>query len=107
MGATASIKSTNILSQVRREANKPTDLSDLDPTTTLIQLRTEVSRLRNLLHQLVTNKNLHLQELKPTIFQEMILPIPTQEELKILLEKQIQAKHVLEVRLQRASASKQ
>ena len=107
MGATASISlsattttTSSLLQLLVVEANKPVDLSDVSPShLNLPNLRSEVARLRRLLHRIAIDDTLHTVDLRPAAFQQLNMPIPTDNELQAILQGQIAAKKVLEARL--------
>ena len=106
MGATASVSGSvpPILTQLRQESRQPLDLSDLNPELNLSGMRSEVTRLRLLLRAAATSEKLHIFDLRPKKFQNLILPVPTAEELQLLLESQVATKKILEARRKAAQS---
>ena len=108
MGATASVSGNvpPILTQLRQESRQPLDLSDLNPEPNLSDMRSEVTRLRLLLRAAATSEKLHIFDLRPKKFQNLTLPVPTAEELQLLLESQVATKKILEARRKAAQSGK-
>ena len=80
------------------EAQKPLDLSDLGSDIDISVARAEVARLRSMLHHFMSDEEFVVGWLRPRDYRSVTIPIPSSEDLKMILDAQIKKKAVLMAR---------
>lgn len=77
------------------EARKPDDLSDLGSDIDISVARAEVARLRSMLHHFMSDEDFVATWLRPPDYRSVTIAIPSNAELKALLETQVKKKAIL------------